>query len=714
LKAGSCFTKAGKHTGKQMKTQRIMPLLIVAAGLLVYHNIYRNPFLFDDHWSILDNLRIRHLWPTGEILTHSSRPVVELSLALNYAIGGLKPAGYHLLNVLIHIAAGLTLYGVVRRTVAPGPAGAVALIWVVHPLQTESVSYTIQRAESLMSLFYLLTLYCVIRGAGSRWWHLGAVASCAAGMATKEVMVTAPVVVLLYDRVFLARSWREVVRQRWGLYAGLAATWLLLPVLMTRVPADVPGWQPTAGFAYKGTAPREYALTQPGVVGHYLRLAVWPHPLILDYGWGFGWPVARTLGEALPGLVVLLALLALTGWALWKRPKLGFVCASFFLILSPTSTFVPIADLVVEHRMYLPLAAVITIAVMACERFLKWWMAGIVICVFGAMTIARNADYSSELRMWGDTVQKCLANPRAHHNFGVALESVGRIEEARGHYDQAVRIKPDYFEARNNLGKLLLQPATLPEAINQLEQALRIKPDFVEAHCNLGNALLQVGKVPEAISHLEQAVRLKPGLPVAQYNLGNAFLQAGRFNDAIRCYEQALRLQPNYVEAHCNLGNALIQAGRAQEAVGHYERAIRLRPELAEAHYNLGFALAQIGRTGEAVRPLEQAMRIRPNYAEPTIYLAWLLASQTPATATDATRAVTLAERACDLTGRRVPAYLDILGVAYAAAGRFDDAIATTQKAIELARLAGQSATQFEARLELYRARQPDRQPSAK
>ena len=253
-----------------MKTQRIMPLLIVAAGLLVYHNIYRNPFLFDDHWSILDNLLIRHLWPTGEILTHSSRPVVELSLALNYAIGGLKPAGYHLLNVLIHIAAGLTLYGVVRRTVAPGPAGAVALIWVVHPLQTESVSYTIQRAESLMSLFYLLTLYCVIRGAGSRWWHLGAVASCAAGMATKEVMVTAPVVVLLYDRVFLARSWREVVRQRWGLYAGLAATWLLLPVLMTRVPADVPGWQPTAGFAYKGTAPREYALTQPGVVGHYL------------------------------------------------------------------------------------------------------------------------------------------------------------------------------------------------------------------------------------------------------------------------------------------------------------------------------------------------------------------------------------------------------------------------------------------------------------
>ncbi len=717
-----------------VKAKKLIPLLVIAAGLLAYGNALSDSFVFDDHWSILENPLIRQLSRPGEILARSSRPLMDFSLALNYAMGGLNPWGYHAANIAIHILAALVLYGILRRTfLLAGPrspwgassawlAGTVALIWVVHPLQTESVTYTVQRAESLMGLFYLLTLYCVIRGSGSTrgmGWNAAAVCSCLLGMASKEVMVTAPVVVLLYDRVFLAKTWREVLQRRWGLYAGLAATWLLLPVLMPRTPVAA-RWHPTAGFAYKGFTPLQYALTQPSVILHYLRLAFWPSPLCLDYGWGFGWPVARTVGEALPGLVVVGGLFAAMVYAWWRKPALGFLGAWFFLILAPTSSVVPIADLVFEHRMYLSLAAVVTLVVAgvfalqlklsgarcAQGRTLGWGVGGVAVVLLAFLTIQRNFDYRSELGIWQDTVGKSPGNPRAHYNLGVALEQAGRFPEAFQEYEQAVRIKPDYDEAQNNLGQALIGLGRFPEAVEHLEQALLVSPDFVEAHCNLGNALLQVGRGQDAITHLEQAIRLKPDLPVAHYNLGNAFSQAGRAQEAIAQYEEALRIRPDYTEAHVNLGTVLQQAGRLKDAMAQYEQALLLRPDLPEAHYNLGYALSQVGQSHDAIGQLEQAMRLRPTYAEPRIYLAWLLATLPQAQGGDPGRAVTLAQQACDLTSNRVPAYLDILSVAESAAGRSADAIVTSQKALELARSLGQAqlAGQIETRLQSYRA----------
>ncbi len=228
--------------------------LIVFAALVAYHNCFAGPFIFDDVASVTENLRIRHLWPIWDALTPSAnsmvggRPMVSFSLALNYALGGLAVGGYHALNLVIHILAGLTLYGVIRRTLLQpalreqfGSASgrlalAVAVLWTVHPLQTEAVTYVSQRCESLMGLFYLLTLYCFIRGADSprsgEWFTLSVV-TCLLGMASKEVMVTAPAMVLLYDRIFVSGSFREAWTRHLRLYLGLAGTWLLLVYLMT-------------------------------------------------------------------------------------------------------------------------------------------------------------------------------------------------------------------------------------------------------------------------------------------------------------------------------------------------------------------------------------------------------------------------------------------------------------------------------------------------
>jgi tetratricopeptide (TPR) repeat protein len=227
-----------------------------------------------------------------------------------------------------------------------------------------------------------------------------------------------------------------------------------------------------------------------------------------------------------------------------------------------------------------------------------------------------------------------------------------------------------------------------------------------EWHLDLGAMLVRQDKVPEAIDHYEQALRLKPDLAVAHYDLGIALAGQSKVQEAINHYEQALRIEPDYAEAHNNLGIALVRLGRMQEAIEQYQQALGIKPDYAEAQYNLGNALAQLGRLQEAIDNYEQALRIQPDFVDACNNLAWLLAAHTPAEGGDAVRAVDLAQQACELTGNRQAGYLDTLAAAYAAAGRFNEAVATAQKAIELARAAAQPklVAEVEARLELYRS----------
>src|SRR5262245_16609790 len=233
----------------------IRAAIIVAAGIIVYSNSLAAPFIFDDQRSVLENQQIRQLSPLRIPLSPprntpvAGRPLVNVTFALNYAAGELDPRGYRLTNLAIHLLAALTLFGLLRRTLllpslaarfgtqALNLAWIAALIWVLHPLQTETVDYVTQRTESMMGLFYLLTMYCSVRaleGHTTRW-HAAAILACAAGMASKESMVTAPVVVGLYDYVFVSRpSLRKIRRTR--LYAGLATTWLILAALMSTEP----------------------------------------------------------------------------------------------------------------------------------------------------------------------------------------------------------------------------------------------------------------------------------------------------------------------------------------------------------------------------------------------------------------------------------------------------------------------------------------------
>jgi len=270
---------------------------------------------------------------------------VYLTLAVNYALGGLEVWGYHAVNLLIHLLAALTLYGLLRRTflsdrlkerygdVSESLAFATSLLWLLHPLQSQSVTYLIQRAESLMGLFYLLTLYAVSRSNTSKAWPRIAILTCALGMATKEVMVTAPILCLLYDRIFLASSFKEIFQKRLHLYLGLGASWgILAGTYLDQVASDI-----ARAVGFHKITPLDYALTQPGVILHYLKLSFWPHPLCLDYLW----PIAKSSQAIFPPLLAIGVLVVATLTALRRRPEVGFLGVAFFLILAPTSSVMP-------------------------------------------------------------------------------------------------------------------------------------------------------------------------------------------------------------------------------------------------------------------------------------------------------------------------------------------------------------------------------------
>ncbi len=389
---------------------------------------------------------------------------------------------------------------------ADGLALAVALLWVVHPLQTESVTYIYQRMESLMGLFYLLTLYCFVRSASSprpRLWMEAAVLCCAAGMDSKEVMVTAPLLVLWYDRVFVAEGWRDLFRRRWRFYAALAATWIILYAVM-RCQSD--RYRELDSSAMPRTA-WDYALNQPIVILHYLRLTFFPRGLCLHYLW----PGAATTREIVAGSLALAAILAATAWCVVRRPALGFVAGSFFLVLAVTSSVVPVFDMIFEHRMYLSLAAVATMVVLGGydllgllfplppgslrRQMLHVLPMALIVVALTATTYVRNFAYSSYVGMWQDIAEKAPGNGIAQKNLGLGFAELHRYEESITAFRRALALADSMAVVPspalpagvyNNLGASLANTGRLAEAMHCYEDALRLDPTCSMAYVNMG------------------------------------------------------------------------------------------------------------------------------------------------------------------------------------------------------------------------------------
>jgi tetratricopeptide (TPR) repeat protein len=614
-------------------------VVLVLLGWVCYANSLTKTFILDDFIWIAANPLLD--WPWEYIRSWRSRWFSGVTILLSYWTGGRAVVGFHLMNVAIHLAASLVLFGLVRRTlllprwngrfvdVATVLAFFIAALWMVHPLQTQSVTYIIQRCESLMGLCYLLTLYLFLRGAtaasGGRGWYLGAIATCFLGMGSKEVMITAPVVVASYDWVFLSGSIREKLRQRWWVYGGLALAWAT--VASTLLAALSPGRSgSTVGMSYQGVSALQYAKTQPGVILYYLRLSVWPAPLCLDYR---DWPVATAWSDWLPQTAIILALLAGTAVGLVRRTWWGFLGVWFFGILSVTSSFLPIADLAFEHRMYLPLAAVVAVIVMggylASNRLLS--VAGrmsmrasagaacVAIAILGLLTVLRNQDYSDRERMWRDVIAKRPGNARGHSNLGAILLDTGRLNEAIPAFRQALALQPGDPMAHNHLGVIRVKQGRLAEGLKHFEASIKIRPQTAVAHHHLGLVHLRQGRLDQAAVSLREAVRLEPRRGGYRFALAFVLAEQGNQTEAAEESARARQLEHNWLrraerEAWQLLGQAPPVPAHDLQWALLLARQARQASEAPDANllYVLALAEAANGHADRAVAVAREAL----------------------------------------------------------------------------------------------------------
>jgi tetratricopeptide (TPR) repeat protein len=612
--------------------------LIVIVGALAYSNSLAGPFIADDESSIVENPAIRSL-ETVLLERRDSpiagRPVAGYSFAMNFAVDGLDVTGYHLVNVALHIGCALLLFGIVRRTLlmprlaaeyggaAANLALAVALLWVAHPLNTEAVNYITQRTELLMAFFYLATLYAAIRAGargGSRVWRVAAVAACALGMGCKESMATAPLTVLLYDRIFVFNSFGEALARRWRLYGALAASWLVLVYLVLPGPRSS-----SAGFS-AGVRPWVYLLNQAVMIGRYLRLVFWPADLAVHYGA----PAAVTLSSVLPQALLIFALLALTIAALSWHPAAGFLGIWFFVTLAPSSSLIPIATEVgAERRMYLPLVAVLALLVLGTysaaavrRRFspaVATWVLIAAVAALGTTTFARNIDYQSPLRLAESSLAHWPSDA-ARGALGSELQRANRDQEAIVQLQLAARTDP---RSRYNLGVALFNNRRFEEAIQVLGILVAEYPMREEvpwARRLRGNSYIMLSKWPEAIAELRLALSMTPHDRQSQTLLASALNSqgielgtAGKHDQAAAAFRQALAIDPDSAGVRHNLATALLDSGDITGAMAEAERNIERHPADAASYDLIGRALAMQGKFDAAIVQLEQARRLNPD-----------------------------------------------------------------------------------------------------
>jgi len=577
--------------------------VLAAVGFAVFWNTLRAPFTFDDDHAIVVNQQIRRistsLSRTEQGSPLAGRPLVSLTFAINYALGELNVRGYRLVNIAIHVINALLLFAILRKHLDQNVAFAIALIWMVHPLVTEPVDYVSQRTELMMATFILLTIYlggsAVARhrsDGGTRPTYgtrpMLSVACCALGMACKETMVVAPIVVLLYDRTFAFGSFREALRRRSGYYTALCATWLVLVVLLWSSPRG-----DSAGFTGASVSPLTYLLDQSVMIVRYLRLAFWPRGLVLDYGE----PAPVTLSEVAPYVLAVTALVAGTVVALVRNLPSGFLGAWFFLTLAPTSSIIPISTEVgAERRMYLPLMAIVALAIAPVARAFTaraWVILAPIVFFLCVATYQRNAEYRSGLTLWQTVLDRWPPHARAHRNLAAELKLANRRDEEVEHLRAAVNDLP---ELRSVLGLELLALGRNMEAADEFRLYLRDHPHDADAWSNLGNALDALGRRDEALDAFTRAVDVDPNNGLSQRNLALQYLQKNDFDNAVVHAREGVRLTPGDADAHNLLGLALIGQQKIDEAMAEFRTSLRLRPTNNDASGYLERTLKAIGR----------------------------------------------------------------------------------------------------------------------
>lgn len=619
---------------------------LVLLGVLAYANSLGGVFIIDDFYTIVDNPDIRT--PLSTALARSSwgesavlgRPLAALTFAINYSLHGLDVGGYHVVNIAVHVLCALALFGLIRRiSHSLVFAFVCASLWMLHPLNSEVVNYISQRTESMMALFYLLTIYASVRAhaADRAWpWITAALAASTLGVLSKQSMITIPLAVLLVDYALFYDSLRSALRRRWWFYLAVTAA-TLGPGLTT--------WylSPTSNAVGLGSGPSPwiYLLNQSVIITRYIRLAVWPSDLVTEYGY----PVSYSLMDVLPSMIFIGGLFVLAVVALRYRRKLGLLGLWFFLTLGVTSSVAPIATEVgAERRMYLPLIALVVLGVAPFAQLSRHFMrhgrlparavaaGGVVLwaaaaAALGATTVARNREYSSGLLLASVTFER-WPNAYTRHWLADELVLAGRREEAIAQLREAIR---GDARAHFALGRLLFQDGHLTEAREQLQTFVRLQParvEAVEARQMIGRALLAEGRLDEAAEQFRMVLQMQPSFFDAHLGLAEVLDAQQRYGEAATRYRAYFTSGGTNAGAWLPFGIALARAGRAEEAAQVLRRAVQHFPESHQAHRSLAAVLMTLNDVPTAAQHAQRAVTLNPGDSASRDLLGVALAAQ--------------------------------------------------------------------------------------
>lgn len=657
----------------------LIVLVFFTLGFLIYSNTFESPFVFDDTLRIVENPAIRmdrltfqNLWNAAfGKQSARSRPIGNISFALNYYFHQYEPAGYHIVNIIIHIINGILLWLFLKKTLnlksvrsefitGEWIALLAAFLWLANPVQAQSVTYIVQRLNSLAAMFFLLSFLCYLNGRLApekkmRWtWFLGAALGWLLALGCKQNTATLPFFILLYEWYFFQDLNVDWLKRNLKYVLILLAVFIIIVfIFLGTKPLD--RLASIGDYADKEFTLAERVMTQWRVVIYYLSLIFYPNPSRLNLDYDF--PLSYSLMNPYTTLLSLIAISGLIILAVFlakKQRLISFCIFWFFGNLVIESSFIPLA-IIFEHRTYLPSMLMGLIPVILLYRYIKpqWLAVGAgcaLILVCADWTFERNKAWRNGLTLWSDIVAKSPNKARPYANLGVAqkdqnltdqayqsfrkalqlnpnideahfnlaiiLEERGNTDEAIAHYRKAVEIKPDFVKAHNNLGAAYLRQNKLDEAVVHLRKALQLDPNFAPAYNNMGLAHVKQGKLDEAVENYLRALQLNPKLAEAQFNLGHALLMQGKAEQATMRFQKALQLDPDHAEAHNNLGGQLLNQGKLNEALEHLNRAISINPELAEAHNNVGIILIQQGDPAAAISHFQEAVRINPDFEQ--------------------------------------------------------------------------------------------------
>ncbi|MBI3802731.1 MAG: tetratricopeptide repeat protein [Nitrospirae bacterium] len=691
----------------------LIPLLVC----LVYSNTWDASFHLDDEMNIVENrvVQIKTITPSSLYQAGFQSPlpnrfVANISFALNYYLGGLHVSGYHAVNLLIHLITALLLALFLYRTLTlpsvrgavpfPGEAATVAaLLWAIHPIQTESVTYIVQRMTSLSALFYLLALVLFVSGRrrseegrsdGPRpfFWYLCALMSALLSLGSKETAITLPLFVALYDLLFFRGGEWGKIKRVLPFYAVLfTATVLLAFFYLGGTPGELREGI-SKQYGVDQIPPAIRLMTESRVLLYYVSLLLFPHPARLNLDYDF--PLSGGLLYPWTTLLSILFLIGVMSYGFYgwrRRPLLSFFIFWYVGNLFLESSVLQL-DLVFEHRLYLPSIAFFTGVGVGLARLRALppskqasVLASVVLVsligVYSFWTFDRNRIWKNEVTLWEDTVSKSPKKARPFKALGTAYAEEGRLDESITAFLTALRLNENYAKAHTNLGVAYYKSGRTVPAISEFQRAIEINERDALAYYNLANIFTDQGRWDDAIIVYRKALEILPVEPMIRHNLAYALSQKGMRREAIHQYLEAIRAENSRVETHKNLAALYFQEDEVEEALHHYQEATQIQPNDPAVHRMIGQIYKKQRRFDLALQAFSKSADLQPNPV--SYYQMGTLFDQKK----EWDRAAHAYEKATQLDPKMVEAYIN-LGIAYQKEEKLDESMRAFLAAMRL------------------------------